>query len=46
MKHKVMFDKSSKHFLQMMHVISWCQTKNNDVIDMTFGKTNTCWLKP
>jgi len=41
MKFKVMFHKSSKHFLQMMHVISWGKTKNNDVIDMALSKTNT-----
>jgi hypothetical protein len=41
MKLKVMFHKFLKHFLQMMHVISWGQTKNNDVIDMAFGKTKT-----
>jgi hypothetical protein len=41
MKLKVMFHKSSKFFLQIMHVISWGQTKNNDVIDMALSKTKT-----
>jgi hypothetical protein len=41
MKLKVMFLKSSKHILQMVHMISWGQTKNNDVINVAFGKTKT-----
>jgi len=41
MKLKVMFFKSSKHFSQMVHMISWVQVKNNDVINVAFGKTKT-----
>jgi len=41
MKLKVMFLKSSKHLLQMMHVISWNWVKNKDVINVTLGKTKT-----
>jgi hypothetical protein len=42
MKLKVMFLKSSKHLLQMVHMISSGQTKINDVINVAFAKTNTC----
>ncbi len=42
MKLKVMFLKSSKHLLQMVHMISCSQAKNNDVITIAFGKTKTC----
>jgi hypothetical protein len=42
MKLKVMFLKSSKHLLQMVHMISWGQAKNNDAINVAFGKTKTC----
>jgi hypothetical protein len=41
MKFKIMFLKSSKHLSQMVHMISWGQVKNNDVINVTFGKTKT-----
>ncbi len=41
MKLKVMFCKFSKLLLQMMHVISWNWAKNNDVINVTLGKTKT-----
>jgi hypothetical protein len=41
MKLKVMFLKSSKRLLQMVHMISWGQAKNNDVINVAFGKTKT-----
>ncbi len=41
MKFKIMFFKSSKHVLQMVHMISWGQAKNHDVINVTFGKTKT-----
>jgi hypothetical protein len=41
MKLKVMFLKSSKHLSQMVHMISWGQAKNNDVINVAFGKTKT-----
>ncbi len=41
MKLKVMFLKSSKHFSQMVHMISWGQAKNNDVINVAFGKSKT-----
>jgi hypothetical protein len=37
MKLNVMFFKSIKHLLQMLHVFSWGQAKNNDVINITFG---------
>ncbi len=40
MKFKVMFLKFSKH-LQMMHVISWGQIKNDNVIHVTFGETKS-----
>jgi hypothetical protein len=43
LKLNVIFSKSIKHFLQMLHVISWGQAKNNDVIDITFGKINTLY---
>jgi hypothetical protein len=36
-----MFLKSSKHLSQMVHMISWGQVKNNDVINVAFGKTKT-----
>jgi hypothetical protein len=39
MKLKVMFLKSSKHFSQMVHMISWGYAKNNDVINVAFSKT-------
>ncbi len=42
MKFKVMFLMSSKHFSQMVHMISWGQVQNNDVINVAFGKTKTC----
>jgi hypothetical protein len=42
MKFKVMFRKSCKCLLQMMHVITWDGVKNNDVINVAFGKTKTC----
>jgi hypothetical protein len=42
MKFKVMFLKSFKYLLQMVHMISWGQIKNNDVINVAFGKTKTC----
>jgi hypothetical protein len=35
-----MFLESSKHLLQMMHMISWGKLKN-DVINVAFGKTKT-----
>jgi hypothetical protein len=41
MKFKVMFLKSSKHILQMVHMISWGYAKTNDVINVAFGKTKT-----
>jgi len=41
MKLKVMFFKFSKHLSQMMHMISWGQTKNKDVINVAFNKTKT-----
>jgi hypothetical protein len=41
MKLKVVFFKSSKHLLQMMHEISWGEAKNNNVINVTLGKTKT-----
>jgi hypothetical protein len=41
MKLKVMYFKSSKHLLQMVHMISLGQTKNNDVINLSFNKTKT-----
>ncbi len=41
MKLKVMFLKSSKHLSKMVHMISWGQGKNNDVINVAFGKTKT-----
>ncbi len=37
-----MFFKLIKHILQMLHVISWNQTKNNDVINVAFDKTKAC----
>jgi len=33
--------KSSKHLLQMVHMIFWGQVKINDVINQTFAKTKT-----
>ncbi len=42
MKLKVMFLKFSKHLSQMVHMISWGQAKNNDVINVTFGKIKIC----
>ncbi len=41
MKFKVMFLKSFKQLSQMVHMISLGQTKNNDVINIAFGKTKT-----
>jgi hypothetical protein len=38
---KVMIFKSSKHLLQMMHMIHGCEVENNDVINVTFGETKT-----
>jgi hypothetical protein len=37
----ILFFKFSKQLSQMMHMISWGQAKNNDVINVTFGKTKT-----
>jgi hypothetical protein len=42
MQFKVMFLQSSKHLLQMMHVITWGGAKNNDVINVAFSKTKIC----
>jgi hypothetical protein len=41
MKLKVVFLKSSKHLLQMMHEISWGEAKNNNVINVALGETKT-----
>ncbi len=41
MKFKIMFLKSYKHLLQMVHMISWGQAKKHVVINVTFGKTKT-----
>jgi hypothetical protein len=36
-----MIFKSSKHFLQVMHMILGCEVENNDVINVTFGEIKT-----
>jgi hypothetical protein len=41
MKLNVVFLKSPKHFSQMVHMSSWSHAKNNDVINVAFGETNT-----
>jgi len=41
MKLKVMFFKSFKNLSQMVHMTSWGQAKNKDVINVTFGKIKT-----
>lgn len=41
MKLYVIFFKSSKHLLQMMHMNSYSQSKNDDVIYITFGKAKS-----